>query len=200
MGRKGLLHSANLTMREGAVNNRSACTVAIAASLLLLASVSAHADCKTAAGDNCLVGTWKQTGGGAAEWMHEHMKMAEIKVQATKGTITFSADGTFSTSKVDATSEVQAKDAPMQMTGHMTAQGSGQWSAADGKLTLCQATSDVKGTMQLKMPGGKTMTMPMPQTGPSQATMDYTCTGDTLSTVQPMPMGSAMTTTYARLP
>jgi hypothetical protein len=182
------------------VSHRSGITVAAAASVLLLASVSAHAACKTAAGDTCLVGTWKQTGGGAADWMHEHMKMAEIKVQSTKGTITFSADGAFSTSKTDSTAEVQAKDAPMQMMGHMTAQGNGQWSAADGTLTLCQAATDAKGTMQLKGPGGKVMNMPMPQMGPSEVTMGYTCAGDTLSTVQQMPMGSPMTTTYARVP
>jgi FlaG/FlaF family flagellin (archaellin) len=187
-------------MREGVVSYRSVCTIAAATSFLLLASVSAYAACKPSAGDTCLIGIWKQTGGGAAEWMHEHMKMAEIKVQATKATITFKANGTFSTSKVDATSQVQAKDSPMQMTGHMAAQGSGQWSAADGKLTLCQAATNAKGTMQLKMPGGKTMNMPIPQMGPSEVTMSYTCAGDTLSTVQQMPMGSPMTTTYARVP
>jgi hypothetical protein len=186
-------------MGESIMSCRSVFTACAAASFVLLASVSAHAACKTAGGDSCLVGAWKQTGGGAAEWMHEHMKMAEIKVQATKATITFNADGAFSTSKVDATSEVQAKDASAQMTGHMTAQGSGQWSAADGKLTLCQAATDAKGSMQLKLPGGKTMNMPMPKMGASEVAMTYTCAGDTLSTVQQMPMGSPMTTTYTRV-
>jgi hypothetical protein len=35
-----------------------------AAALMLLASAAAHADCKTAAVDNGLAGTWKRTGGG----------------------------------------------------------------------------------------------------------------------------------------
>jgi hypothetical protein len=183
------------------VRYRSPFTIATAVSFLLIPSVSAHADCKSAAGDNCLVGTWQQSGGGPAEWMREHMKnMAQFNVTATKALFTFKADGTFSTSKVDSKAEVTAKDGQMQVTGQMSSQASGQWSAAGGKLTLCNTALDSKGSMQLKMPGGKTMDMPMPETKPSDATMDYTCAGDALSTVQAMPMGSMMTTTYARVP
>jgi hypothetical protein len=64
---------------------------------------AAQAGCTASpAVDACLVGTWKQTGGGAAEWMRQNLKMAQVGAVASNGTLTFNADGTFSTSKVDA--------------------------------------------------------------------------------------------------
>jgi hypothetical protein len=184
------------------MKGQSALPVAAALSLVLVAWVGpALADCKESPSvDNCLVGTWQQTGGGAVEWMREHMKMAQVKVTANNAKITFNADGTFATSKVDATAEVTSEDAPMQAIGQMSSQGSGQWSAADGKLTLCMTAVAGQGTIEFKGPDGKTTSMPMPQMQPADATMDYTCAGDALSTVLPMPMGSTMTTTYARVP
>jgi len=182
------------------VRYRSPFTIAAAASFLLIPSVAAHADCKTAAVDNCLVGTWKQTGGGAADWMREHMKMAQIKIQASEASFTFNGDSTFSTSKINTKTEVTANDAPIKATGDMSTQGSGQWSAADGKLTLCLTAVDAKGGMEMKGPGGQTTNIPMPHMGPSEVTLAYTCDGDTLSTMQAMPMNSTMTTTYARVP
>ncbi|MEZ5828656.1 MAG: hypothetical protein R3D30_13790 [Hyphomicrobiales bacterium] len=172
---------------------------AAASAMMLAASGSAHAECKgSQAIDNCLVGSWQQTGGGATEWMREHMKGAPINVTATKATITLSADGTFSTSKVDATAEVMHEGMP-QVTSHVSSQGSGQWSAAEGKLTLCMGAMDGEGTIEMKGPGGKTTSMPMPQMQPTDVTMTYECAGTSLSTVQPMPMNSTMTTTYARV-
>jgi hypothetical protein len=44
-----------------------------------------------------------------------------------------------------------------------------------------------------------TMNMPMPQTKPSVSTMSYNCSSDALSTVQPMPHDTTMTTTYSRV-
>jgi len=38
----------------------------------------AQADCPSPPSiDSCLVGSWKQTGGGAAEWMRQNLKMAQ---------------------------------------------------------------------------------------------------------------------------
>lgn len=161
---------------------------------------AARAGCTAApVGDNCLVGTWQQSGGGPAEWMRQHMKAAQVTVTATKALFTFKADGTFSTSKVDARAQVTAKDGGMQATSQMSAQASGQWSAAGGKLTFCNTALNSQGTMELKLPGGKTTSVPIPETQAKDTTMDYTCGGDTFSTVQPMPMNSTITTTYTRV-
>jgi FlaG/FlaF family flagellin (archaellin) len=160
----------------------------------------ARADCSASpAVDDCLVGTWQQTGGGPAEWMRQHMKSAQITVTANKALFTFKANGTFSTSKVDATAQVTAKDGEMQATTQMSAQASGQWSAAGGRLTLCNTALNSQGTMELKLPGGKIATVPIPQTQGKGTTMDYSCAGDTFSTVQPMPMNSSITTVYTRV-
>jgi hypothetical protein len=149
--------------------------------------------------DKCLVGSWKQTGGGAAEWMRQNLKMAQVNAAPSNGTLTFNGDGTFSTSKVDSKAEVTAKDATMQATGQMSAQAAGQWSAAGGTLTLCMTSADSKGTIELKGAGGEKIKMAMPQMKPANTSMTYDCAVDTLTTTQPMPKNTTMTTTYARV-
>jgi hypothetical protein len=174
--------------------------IAFAAALAAFISNEATAaECGNHEVDACLIGAWKQTGGGAAEWMRENMKMAQVKMSASDAVITLNRDGTFSTSQVDANAEVAAKNTEMQASAHMTSQGSGQWSAADGKLTLCIDAVVSKGSAQVKLPNGMTMNMKMPQAKPSMSTMSYSCSGDVLSTVQPMPQNTTMTTTYSRV-
>jgi hypothetical protein len=82
----------------------------------------------------------------------------------------------------------------MQAIGHITLQGSGHWSAADGKLTLCMGAMEGKGTVRLNGPDGKMTTMAMPQVmKPQDATVTYICADDTLSTVvRAMPMNPTM--------
>jgi hypothetical protein len=125
--------------------------------------------------------------------------MAQINVTASDAMLTFNGDGTFSTSQVDSKADVTVKGAPMQATGQMSAQGSGQWAAGGGKLSLCITNVASGGTVELKMPNGMMAKMPMPQMGPTNTSMGYTCEGDTLSTVQPMPHNTTMTTTYTRV-
>lgn len=165
----------------------------------LISNGARAAECGTHEADACLVGAWKQTGGGAAEWMRQNLKMAQVKMSASDVVITLNGDGTFSMSKVEANAEVTAKGAETQASAHMTSQGSGQWSAAGGKLILCLNAVASTGTAQIKLPNGTTMNLPVPQAKPSASTMSYTCSGDTLSTVQPMAQNSTMTTTYARM-
>jgi hypothetical protein len=159
------------------------------------------ADCLNShAVDACLVGTWKQTGGGAAEWMRQNMKMAQVSVSASNNMLTFNGDGTFSTSTADASAHVVAKEgAPLQATGHMTAQGNGQWSVVDGKLNLCVTAVDSSGSIQMQGDHGMTTKVPMPQMKPSASSVTYRCDGDTMSTVQPMPHNTTMSTTYAKV-
>ncbi len=175
-------------------------TIAFAVALAaFISNQAAAAECGETKVDACLVGAWKQTGGGAAEWMRENMKMAQVKMSANNAVITLNRDGTLSTSQIDTNAEVAAEDAQMQATAHMTSQGSGKWSAAGGKLTLCLDAVASQGSAQIKLPNGMTMTMPMQQAKPSVSTMSYTCSGDTLSTVQVMFNNTSMTTTYSRV-
>jgi hypothetical protein len=178
-------------------------TALIACCAILASVAGAHrvrADCTSSqATDACLVGTWTQTGGGAAEWMRQNMKMAQVSAVAGNGTLTFNGDGTFSTSKVDTKAEVTAKNAQVHAAGQMSGQGSGRWSAAGGTLTLCMTAVSSTGTIELKGPGGEGVKLPMPQMKPATSSMTYTCNGDALSTVQPMPKSTTMTTTYTKV-
>jgi hypothetical protein len=149
--------------------------------------------------DNCLVGKWQQTGGGAATWMRKNLKMAQVSVTAN-ALMSFNGDGTFSTSKADASAHVVAKEGrPMEATGQMTSEGSGQWSVGEGKLNLCMTAISSSGNVQMQGPNGMATKVPMPQTKPAAMALTYTCDGDTLSTVQPMPRNTTMTTTYTRV-
>jgi hypothetical protein len=56
-----------------------------------------------------------------------------------------------------------------------------------------------KGTAQIKLPNGMTVNMPTPQVKASVSTMDYTCSGNSVSTVQSMPRNTTMATTYSRV-
>ena len=103
--------------------------------------------------DTCLVGSWKQTGGGG-EWMRQNLKMAQPTAAPSDGTLTFNADGTFSTSKVDSKAEVTAPGTSTRATGQMNAQASGTWSAAGGTLTLCMTSVDSKGSIEIEEDGG----------------------------------------------
>jgi hypothetical protein len=178
-------------------------TALIACCAILASVAGAHrvrADCTSSqATDACLVGTWTQTGGGAAEWMRQNMKMAQVSAVAGNGTLTFNGDGTFSTSKVGTKAEVTAKNAQVHAAGQMSGQGSGRWSAAGGTLTLCMTAVSSTGTIELKGPGGEGVKLPMPQMKPATSSMTYTCDGDALSTVQPMSKSTTMTTTYTKV-
>jgi hypothetical protein len=128
-------------------------TIAVGVILALAAwTGAARADCENSrAIDTCLVGTWKQTGGGAAEWMRQNLKMAQVSVQANNNTMIFNNDGTFATGKIDTSAQVAAKEgAPMGATAHMAVEGSGQWSAGDGRLNLCMNAVASSGSIQMQ--------------------------------------------------
>ncbi len=109
-----------LQMRE--VGMRRGYTWLFATGVVLLPAAwprPAQADCPSPPLiDSCLVGSWKQTGGGG-EWMRQNLKMAQPTAAPSDGTLTFNADGTFSTSKVDSKAEVTAPGTSTRATGQM---------------------------------------------------------------------------------
>ena len=136
----------------------------VATVAVLMLSGPAQADCPAPPLiDTCLVGSWKQTGGGG-EWMRQNLKMAQPTAAPSDGTLTFNADGTFSTSKVDSKAEVTVPGTSTRATGQMNAQASGTWSAAGGTLTLCMSSVDSKGSIEIEGPGG--MPAPAPRCRP----------------------------------
>jgi hypothetical protein len=87
---------------------------------------------------------------------------------------------------------------PMEASAQMTSEGSGQWSVGEGKLNLCMTAASSAGSVRVQTPNGMATNVPMPQIKPAATALAYTCNGDTLSTVQPMPRNTTMTTTYSR--
>jgi hypothetical protein len=182
----------NLARRSG--------IAALAALALCLSCQASRSDCLNAtAVDNCVVGTWKYASGGPVEWMKQNMKMAQVNMTANETSLTFNPDGSFATSQGNSKADVSINGAPMMAMAQMSLQGSGQWSAGDGKINLCIAAVTGGGTVEIKLPNGQTAKMPMPQMQPTNTSISYTCEGDTLTTTQPMPRGTTMTTTYTRV-
>ena len=145
--------------------------------------VARAADCAgTHQIDRCLVGTWKMTANGMERWMREHIhKFHTTTVSQTNNTITLRADGTFATGASDVTVK-GTNDHGVTGTGHMTAQASGQWSAADGKFNLCSATSSMNGTSTVEKDGHAVATVPLHPQVPPVSSTPYTCAGNTFTT------------------
>jgi hypothetical protein len=176
----------------------------------LMVSGPAQADCASPPSiDTCLVGSWKQTGGGAAEWMRQNLKMVQPTAAPNNGTLTFNADGTFSTSKVDSKAEVtaghvDARDRADECASERDVVGGGWHAYAVHGLRRLEGQHRDRGTgRQEDARDGRSvprLKLAMPQMKPANTSMTYTCAGATLSTNQPRPKNSTLTTSYARVP
>lgn len=179
--------------------------VALAIFALCLGSGPAAAECAGSdAIDRCLVGAWKQTGGGAVEWMRRNMPpgMTIPRTQQSGQFVVLNKDGSFWTAPVsgDVTIRMEGSDGLMQAEGNIKVQASGRWSAADGKFHLCTDEQKFEGQARVTIPGGGGHTMPLSPPRPTgPVAFDYTCSGDTLETVQAMAgVADPMTTQYER--
>jgi hypothetical protein len=151
----------------------------VATVAVLMLSGPAQADCPASPLiDTCLVGSWKQTGGGG-EWMRQNLKMAQPTAAPSDGTLTFNADGTFSTSKVDSKAEVTVPGTSTRATGQMK----------------CASERDVVGggrhayaVHELRRLEGQHR---------DRGARGHACAGATLSTTQTMPKNTTMTTARA---
>lgn len=153
--------------------------------------------------DSCLVGAWKQSGGGAVEWMRQVMPQMQIPhAEQRGGIIVLKPDGTYFTTPMTANTTIVLEDdgRVLKADGELVTEATGNWSASEGKLNLCQAGGSVAGSAKLTMPGGQ-MTMPLPNPGTSgPMQMDYSCSGDSFETRLSMPgMPIPMKTTYSRV-
>lgn len=146
--------------------------------------------------DACIVGTWQMTVNGAEEWMRAHIKNARVKTTSTSGaTVTYSADGTFSTGT--AHTQGTADTGKMHAETDMTAQASGHWSTASGKLNACTTSLKQQGTTTI-MIGGKKTAIPTGMSGPTTTSQTYTCAGDVMTLTTHMSRGD-MTSSFKRV-
>lgn len=176
--------------------------VVLAACAIMAMSGSAQAGWDShAPRDACLVGTWKMTSGGAEEWMRRNIHKAHVTaMSAQNNTITLKADGTFMTGHATAKANVEANDGTMHGTGTMQGQASGHWSAGRGTLKLFTEAMNAQGKVTITGPDGRPITVNTHPQGPQDSAMTYSCRGAAFTTTQPMPRGTAMTTTYTKLP
>jgi hypothetical protein len=168
--------------------------------LALAGAPGARADCAgTHQIDRCLVGTWKMTTNGMERWMREHVhKFNVTSVSQTGNTITLNADGTFATGASNVTVQGVGSGGATG-TGHMAAQASGHWSAADGHFNICAAPSSAMNGTATVQQNGHTVTVPVHPTVPPVSSQAYSCSGDTLRTTTPM-RGGSVESIYTKIP
>ncbi len=161
--------------------------------------------CGGGALDECLVGRWQLTGGGAVEWMRRELPPGiELpRAEHAGGGVTFQADGGYRGGATDwsATFTQQSRRGVGRLDGQATAVGSGRWSAEDGLLTLCPAHETLSGQATATFPDGTRARLPVqapPPSGP--LTLRYSCAGDTATTTLEIPGArTPMVSTYTRV-
>jgi hypothetical protein len=175
---------------------------ATARPLALRIRVDQAAGCSACAGitgsDACLVGTWREISGGAAQWMRDNLRGVRVQSEVARQTMTFGADGNFSTEPLSGTFSLQ-NDGVRSEGEVANVQSSGRWSSADGSLHLCPATvtHDIRGRLVTR--DGHSVPIPFPSTSPPEPrTLAYTCAGDTLTTQVPVPGMGPIRTTFGR--
>ncbi len=155
--------------------------------------------------DECLVGAWRETGGGPIEWMRKVMKDSiSIPEGERRNAISiFQSDGTYMTTPVtaDITSIAETSHGTLRGDGNVVAQTSGRWSGEAGRLNLCQDHLRASGTVRATSSDGmdQTFQVPMPA-APDVVTMEFSCSGSSLETRLPIP-GTAepIVTQYTRI-
>lgn len=155
--------------------------------------------------DECLVGRWELTSGGATEWIRREMPagMGLPRAEYTGGGVTFQADGGYRGGPTDwsATFTQRTRRGTGRLDGEMSAVGSGRWAAEGGRLTMCPAHETVAGQATATLPDGRRVTLPVtppPPSGP--LTMSYSCAGDTVTTTLEIPGArTPMVSTYTRV-
>ena len=155
--------------------------------------------------DACLVGTWRVTGGGSLQWLRDNMpSAARFAGNASTAELVLQRDGMFRTGQVSASISMQPGESATRAEGDARLQASGRWSAADGQLNMCMDLAALDGEARL-VARDETVRMPLPPLPPSETSVSYTCSGDTLRTTQPMPRHGGgeyppMETIYTRVP
>lgn len=180
---------------------RSLAALALTAALSapFLAAPAFADDCGgSAAVDRCLVGKWQLTTNGMDAWRKKHLKnFRTTKVESEGNTITLNADGTFETGTSRSSASGTTADGNMSATSSMTAQASGNWSAADGKFNLCAKQSTMEGKTTVTA-HGRSSSSPIASSMPAVATQTYSCAGETFSTTMKL-TGDDVTSTYTKV-
>lgn len=123
--------------------------------------------------DSCLAGQWRLTGGGAAQWVRDHLPPG-VRMPVSESTgddITFTATGGYFSGDFRHRSVMTAEGrrGVTRADGHGRARGSGRWSAQRGVLTLCPASERFDGQVTVTRPDGSGGTMDLSPEGLARA-------------------------------
>jgi hypothetical protein len=144
--------------------------------------------------DRCVVGRWRQTGGGPLEYLRSRGVPITIANQ-TELVLTMNDDGTFSTNDIDTDVEME-QTMPRGRTMRSTGQGrtgavSGRWSAEDGELMGCIDSGGAQEGMTTTQVESHVVSSPwggLDVRGSGGATT-YTCSDTTFTTSAPTEHG-----------
>lgn len=148
--------------------------------------------------DRCVIGGWRSSGNGAAEWMERNMPPGMVMLENTGGgTIVFEADGTYRS----VFSSSQATERDGQTQGRMEGATSGRWSVSDGRLNMCTDVQDVAAQIQVTAPDGAQSAVAFPVPAATRpVSQAYRCAGDQLETQTTFPgIADPMTRRYSRI-
>lgn len=144
--------------------------------------------------DACLVGAWRLTGGGAAEWMRRQGVPGSYSTSGEG--ITFHSDGTFITGVVTGEMHVEGRDS--RGDGRAAAQAGGRWSTSGGVLNMCADMQAFGGQVTVTSRSGS-VTRPLPGAPPATSSERYTCEGSRLDTERDIPRSPPMPFHYTRV-
>lgn len=176
-----------------------------AAFMLPLNPVPAVAECAGAATlDTCLVGAWRQSGGGAVEWMRRNMPPGTPLPNVNTGAqlTVYNKDGSYWSAPVpdQTTIRLQGSDGNLRIDGNLKVKARGRWSVASAMLHLCTDHQTFEGEARITVPGGQSHVLPLPvpeASGP--VSFGYRCSGNTLETRKSFPgMADPMVTRFER--
>jgi hypothetical protein len=151
--------------------------------------------------DRCVVGRWRQTGGGPMEYLRSRGVPITIANQ-TELHLTMNDDGTFSTNDINTDMEMETTDSHghvLRGSGQgVTSAVQGRWSAEDGVLMGCiDSGGSPSGVTTLEAEGHSASS---PWSGSVAGTgggTSYSCSDTTFTTSAPTAQGD-MTYTFTR--
>lgn len=181
-------------------------TVLLGASIALLCTGNpASAACAgMEAIDACLVGAWRQTGGGAVEWMRRNMQKGMTIPNTDQGdrVIVFNGDGGYRSAPASGkiTMRMESAEGGLRADSDLKVQARGRWSAKSGMLHLCTDHQTFEGRARITTPGGPQQVMPLPAPQASGPTsFGYRCSKRALETRKSFPgIPNPMVTHYER--
>lgn len=147
--------------------------------------------------DQCLVGTWRMTNDGMAEFANRMMRgFARVAAVEPNTTMVLSEDRSFTNTTTDAQNAIVAPDKRgfAQMSGNT----SGRWSASGGVLNACPDAHATAGTVT-GSGAGISKTAPMPGSTARPMRNAYVCDGETLRIELELGRAGTLRNTFRRV-